>query len=85
MLSHVGQFPNPEHFMADRTNTPTVAANPATADATVPVLITIAGTKGGAFRFKNNRMDQFRLDFKGPLSHEKAKRLAEFFVELVND
>ena len=51
----------------------------------IPVTVTIAGTKASGFTFANGKLQQYRLDFKETLPPDKAKRLAEFVVKLVNE
>lgn len=52
---------------------------------TVKCKLVIAGTKTGAFRFRNGGLDQFRLDDARDLTADQARRLAEFYVQLVNE
>jgi hypothetical protein len=69
--------------MADATKTaPAKAAPP---PATVKVKISVAGTKGGTFRYQNGGLSQFRLDDDRDLTSDQAKQLAEFYVALVSE
>jgi len=62
------------------------APAPAATEAdTVPVKITVAGTKGGAFRFRNGALDQFRLDDSRKLTVAQAKRLAEAYIAIISE
>lgn len=54
---------------------------------TVRLKLTIPGTKGSGFRYSPNKskVPAFRMDLDTEVSHDQAKRIAEFVDAVVNE
>ena len=51
----------------------------------VKVVLKVMGTQASGFRYRNGALDQARLDDSRELTFAQAKRLAEFYVQLVSE